>query len=291
MIQCKKYHLATSIEDALRILANSPEPTRPIAGGTDLLLDMQQGRHPPVHTLIDITEIPQMKRLEIRQDRLFIGASVTHNTIASSALIQQNARALSEASAMIGGPQVRNVATLGGNVAHALPAADGTIALMALAAQAEIASMQGKRLVPLMDLFAGPGVSTIDFTSELLTGFYLPLGIPHQSSAFCRIMRPQGVAIAILNCAIWLERDTETIKDVRIAIGPSGPTPRRMQMAEVFLRGKTPDPNNLQRAHELILEEASFRTSKYRATKEYRQQMAGVLLNQALVEAWKRTYL
>ena len=155
------YCLAKSLPEALQALADAPGPARLIAGGTDLLLDLQQGRHPPLNTLVDVTRIPEMTALEIRQDRLYVGAAVPLNQVVASALVQEHAQALYEAASLIGGPQVRNTATLGGNVAHALPAGDGTIALLALDALAEVASQKGCRLVPIQDLFIGPGRSAL----------------------------------------------------------------------------------------------------------------------------------
>jgi xanthine dehydrogenase FAD-binding subunit len=285
----QKYHIATSVDDAVMALANAPRDTQIIGGGTDLLLDMQQGRHAPVHTLVDITQVPEMRALEIRADEIFIGASVPHKKITTSPLIQEHCAALATASGLIGGPQVRNTATIGGNVAHALPAADGTIALMALDAQAEIADTTGTRRVPLAEVFAGPGKNTLKSKEEILTGFWVRLSAPGQSSAFKRIMRPQGVAIAILNLAVWLHREGENIQDVRIAVGPSGPIPRRMFAAEETLKEKTPTPKVVESAYQALLGEANFRTSKYRATKEYRQKMVGVLLRDTLQEAYERS--
>ena len=203
----KNYHLPQSIDDALQTLAATPGKANFIAGGTDLLLDLQQGRHDPVHSLIDITEIPEMSILESRGGELFIGAGVPHRKIVNSPIVQEHAEALTEACGLIGGSQVRNTATLGGNVAHALPAADGTIALMALDAEAEIASLTGHRRAPLREIFVGPGVNSLE--NELLVGFYLSLKNPGDASAFKRVMRPQGVAIAILNLGVWLNRDRE----------------------------------------------------------------------------------
>jgi carbon-monoxide dehydrogenase medium subunit len=280
------YHVAKSVDDALKILGSSPGQSCFIGGGTDLLLDLQQGRHHPVHTLVDITEIAEMRLLEIREGALFIGAGIPHRKIVDSPLIQAHAGALVQASGLIGGPQVRNTATLGGNVAHALPAADGTIALMALGAQAEIAGPSGRRRVPLVEIFAGPGKNTLE--NELLVGFYLPLRKPGEASAFKRVMRPQGVAIAILNLALWLHRAEDLIADIRIAVGPSGPVPRRMTHAESALRGASPTPENIARAFEAILSQASFRTSRHRATSEYRQHVVGVLLEETLLAAFER---
>ena len=116
-------------------------------------------------------------------------------------------------------PQVCNVATIGGNVAHALPAADGTISLLALDAEAEVANMYGRRKVPLQALFKGPGESTLDPCGDLLVGFYLPLCEKGQASAFARRVNPQGIALAILNVAIWLQRKGERIEDIASLLG------------------------------------------------------------------------
>ena len=284
----KNYYLATSLPEALQALADAPGPARLIAGGTDLLLDLQQGRHPPVHTLVDVTRIPEMTALEIRQDRLFVGGAVPLNQVVDSPLVQWHAQALYEAACLIGGPQVRNTATLGGNVAHALPAGDGTIALLALDALAEVASQQGCRLVPMRDLFLGPGRSALQARGEVLVGFYLPSRKPGHGSAFQRIMRPQGVAIAILNMAVWLHREGDRVVDVRIAVGPSGPSPFRALAAEGSLRSQPFSHALFERALEALLGETRFRTSKHRATVEYRREMAGVLLADTFQQAWQR---
>jgi len=285
----KNYCLAKSLPEALQALADAPGPARLIAGGTDLLLDLQQGRHPPVHTLVDVTRIPEMTILEIRQDRLFVGGAVPLNQVVDSPLIQQHAQALYEAASLIGGPQVRNTATLGGNVAHALPAGDGTIALLALEAMAEVASQQGCRSVPMRELFLGPGRSALQERGEVLVGFYLPLHKPGYGSAFQRIMRPQGVAIAILNMAVWVYREGDLIADLRIAVGPSGPMPFRALAAEQSLRSQPFSQSGIERALEALLGEARFRTSPHRATVVYRQEMARVLLEDTLQTAWQRS--
>jgi CO/xanthine dehydrogenase FAD-binding subunit len=285
---CKHYFYSTSIEDALKALQESSNSAKLLAGGTDLLLDLQQGRHAPVDTLVDITNIPELNVLEIREQNIFIGAAVPHRIIASSPIIKEHAQALAEASSLIGGPQVRNVATLGGNVAHALPAADGTIALMALDAWVEVASLENRRRIPLADLFHGPGESTLDPQKDLLVGFYIPQKRKNQGSAFERVMRPQGVAIAILNCAVWLHRDEGMIEDIRISIGPSGPVPKRLSSVENVLQGKQFETPLLNEAYEMILAEASFRTSRHRATHAYREEMARVLLHETFQRAWGR---
>jgi CO/xanthine dehydrogenase FAD-binding subunit len=207
---------------------------------------------------------------------------------------------------LIAGPQVRNVATLGGNVAHALPAADGTIALTALNAEAEIAGLSGTRRVPFNELFLGPGKSALKHGEELLVGFYIPIQktlkvfAKHPrnetegaktfrvSSCFKRIMRPQGVALPILNCAIWLEREKEIVKDIRIAVGPGAPTPWRAIETEKIMVGKPMNDETINVALEALLSHVGFRSSPRRASADYRRHIVGGLFKDTLDIAWKR---
>lgn len=284
----QEYSRPTSVAQALAELKNQPGPAIPIAGGTDLMLDLQQGRHAPVHTLVDLTSVHEMTALELRGDELFIGAVVPITRIVLHALVHTHAQALVEAAALIGGPQVRNMATLGGNVAHALPAGDGTIALTSLDVQAEVADVSGLRRVPFTSLFAGPGKSTLKRGEELVVGFWLPQARKGQASCFKRIMRPQGVALPILNTAVWLERADERINDIRIAVGPGGPTPFRASRAEEVLRGERYGDAAINRALEALLGEARFRTSPQRASAEYRRHLSAGLFMDTLREAWDR---
>lgn len=301
----QQYLRPHSLAEAIAALTSAPGPALPIAGGTDLLLDLRQGRHPPIHTLIDLTFIPEMTVIELRGDALFIGAAVPVSRIHSDPLVARHAQALTEASALIAGPQVRNVATLGGNAAHALPAADGTIALLALDAVAEIASAgrvaepQAPRIetrrVPLLSLFLGPGKSALKHGEELLVGFYIPFKtsevskeICRTSSCFKRIMRPQGVALPILNCAVWLARANDQIRDIRIAIGPGGPKPFRATQAEAILRGQKPTDEIVEHALAALLAQAQFRTSPRRASADYRHHLATTLFKDTLETAWGR---
>jgi carbon-monoxide dehydrogenase medium subunit len=239
---------------------------------------------------VDVTSIVEMTRLEITGDELFIGASVPVNRVATTPEVAHHAQALIEACDLIAGPQVRNVATLGGNVAHALPAADGTIALLALNAQAEVAGLSGTRKTAFKDLFLGPGKSVLKHGEELLVGFYLSLVKDNQASCFKRIMRPQGVALPILNCAVWLERENDLIKDIHIAVGPGGGTPFRATQAEDTLRGKSFSSESFESANESLLAQAQFRTSARRASADYRQHIVVGLFKDVLETAWQRTF-
>jgi carbon-monoxide dehydrogenase medium subunit len=284
----QEYLRPTNLSQALKAFAEASGPILPIAGGTDLLLDLEQGRHAPVHTLLDVTSIEEMTALEVRGEELFIGAAVSVNRIVLDPLAIAHAQALTEACNLIAGPQVRNVATLGGNVAHALPAADGTIALLALNAQTEVAGLIGTRRVPFRELFLGPGKSTLKHGQELLVGFYLPLSTARQASCFKRIMRPQGVALPIINLAIWLERKNDVISQICIAVGPGGPTPWRGTDAEKALIGKTLDDEAMKIAIEALLGQVGFRSSARRASADYRRHIVTGLFKDVLETAWKR---
>ena len=283
----QEYLQPKTITEAISALANAPGPALPLAGGTDLILDLDQGRHPPVHTIVDITSVREMLPIEIRDNELFIGASVSHTHIVESELVARHAQALVDACGLIGGPQVRNVATLGGNVAHALPAADGTIALMALNAQVEVANQKGSRRLPIAEMFLGPGKSVL-VQNELLVGFYLPLRNQNQASAFQRVMRPQGVALPIINLAVWLMREQDRITDIRIAVGPGGPKPWRALASESDLNGKRLNDETITHALGILLRDVKFRTSPHRASAEYRRHLAKTLFKDTLEAAWKR---
>lgn len=274
-----QYHLPNSIDEALGMLHEGKGSAKVIAGGTDLLLDILQSRHPAVDALIDISRIPEMQVVERAYDRIYVGGGTTHNDIVANPLLQQNAHCLVEASSLIGGNQVRNVATIGGNVAHALPAGDGSIALLALDAEAEIASRTSRRWIALEDLFLGPRKPAFDPSKEILVRFRFPVLKSGESTMFQRVMRPQGVAIAILNMATWTRKSVEgIIEDIRIAIGPAGPKPLRARKTEQSLRGKAVNEGTLSEAVEALLEETRLRTSPHRATRAYRKHLLSVLL-------------
>jgi carbon-monoxide dehydrogenase medium subunit len=284
-----KYIHALNVEHALQILADAPGSARLIAGGTDLLLDIQQGRTPIVDTLIDISQIAELQEISVTPDHVFIGSAVTFRDILRSDVLRRHAVCLIEACGIIGGPQVRSVATIGGNVANALPAGDGIIALLALDAEALIVSSQPRRWMSLEKLFVEPGIPSFDRNRELIKGFRFSPRNAREGCAFTRVMRPQGISIAILNMAVWLRIDSHgTVEDIHIALGPAGPRPFRARGTEKILRFSHPDDQMMIEAHNALLVEAQLRTSMHRATKTYRQRIAGVLLRQTFHTASDR---
>lgn len=284
------YHTPSSVDEALALLERYAGQARVIGGGTDLLLDIRQGHLAPPDALVDITRIPELCEVHADGDDLLLGAGVTHTRIVREPLIGARATCLVESCGVVGGPQVRNVGTLGGNVAHALPAGDGTTSLVALDAEAEAVIQGERRWLPIRELFEGAGRSLLNPTRDLLLRFRIPLARAGEASAFKRIMRPQGVALPILGCAAWLRLDTAGVRceDVRVCIGPVAQVPTRADAVEAALRSQPITPETIEAAIEAARSSLSPRTSKYRATASYRQEMIEVLLRRVLPLAVER---
>jgi len=288
------YFTPATVEEALETLRMHAGEAQIIAGGTDLMVDLQYSDHSaghPLAALVDVTRISKMTRIEAADGCLVVGAAATHTQIVQSALLEAQATCLVESCGVVGGPQVRNVGTLGGNVAHALPAGDGTTSLMALDAEADVAWSDGRReWLPLRQLFRGPGVSALDTHRDLLVAFRFRPRADREGTAFNRIMRPQGVALPVLACAVWvrLSEDKARYADVRICIGPIGPVPALATPVQEALRGQPVNEDSLNLAVATAYETIEPRTSKYRATAEYRSLMVETLLRRTLPLAAER---
>lgn len=291
----QQYFTPDSVADALALLHEHGADAQIIAGGTDLILDMQQGNsHSTPAALVDVTHIAGLD--EIRQDGgwIVLGAAVTHAQIVQNPLLRVHASALVESCGVVGGPQVRNVATLGGNVAHALPAADGTIGLLVLGAEAQVSTWQAQGVhaqwQPLLSLFAGPGRNTLT-EAQMISAFRVPLLAERTGSAFDRIMRPQGIALPILGLAARVQVDAARTRvvDAAIAIGPAGPIPFRALHAEAVLTSAPAfDDDVIDAAIAAAKAEVHLRTSKHRASREYREEILPVLLRRVLQRAFER---
>jgi CO/xanthine dehydrogenase FAD-binding subunit len=283
---CDHYVVPDSLSAALARLADDDGAARVIAGGTDLAVDLhgptwrKSGTRP--HTLVDISFLPELRAIEEDAGSLRIGAAVTHAELAASPLIRRRAPVLADAAAAVGSPQVREVGTLGGNVVNALPAADTAIALLALDAVAEVASPEGVRVLPLEDLYAGVGRSTVDASREVVVAFRC--AVP-QGCAFQRLARRRALALPILNVGVALDFDDDLLcARARIAIGPVAVIPWRARMAEAMLEGAPLTAATINQAAEMARDETPCRAS-LRACVEYRKPMIRVLVKRALLAA------
>lgn len=294
MSRWQAYHTPSTVSEALSLLHRHQDKARIIAGGTDLILDMEAEQSAALEVLVDVTKIGGIDRIAQEDGWIVLGAGTTHTQIESSPILRAQARCLTESCGVIGGPQVRNVATLGGNVAHALPAADGTIGLLALEAEVEVAAHSARGALhtwrPLLSIFAGPGRNRLA-PDQMLHAFRFRPTAARAGNAFDRIMRPQGVALPVLGIAarVRLDATLRRVEDVVIAIGPAGPTPFRATRAEeVLTTARTFDDDAVEHAIAAAQTQAGLRTSKYRASQEYRRAMIGVLLRRVLHTAVER---
>lgn len=288
------YHLPHSIDEAVTLLAKYNGRARVVGGGTDYFVDDTKNEHASApDALIDLTRIAGYDGVTEDGGFVVIGCGATHATIVAAPSVQRGGTALMESCGLIGGPQVRNVGTLMGNIAHALPAADGTLALLALGGEIAVARAADAGLatltwMPLAAAFVGPGKSAIDSTRALIAAArFRPTG-PGEGSGFARVMRPQGVALPIMGVACRVRMRGGVIDTVAIAAGPVAPTPFRASRAEAFLTGKAPTDDAVSAAADVMLGEVSLRTSPHRATAEYRREVLPVLLRTALGKAVAR---
>jgi CO/xanthine dehydrogenase FAD-binding subunit len=282
----EKYLIPASIEEALTMLADHQGTARVVAGGTDLVPQLKR-KERKVSCLVDISRLPELRAIELQGEMVHIGACVTHEQLASSMLIRERARALAEGASAVGSPQIRCMGTVGGNIVNAQPAADTAIPLLALDAEAEIASSVGVRIAALENLFVKPGESTVDATSEILVSVRFQALDASEGSAFERLAKRKALSLPILNAAVVARLDgTGTaFGDVRLALGPVALTPFRVRKAEEALRGRPVEVEAVASALEIASQEAQPRSNPLRASREYRQEMVKVLLRRGLERA------
>lgn len=279
------YELPNSVEEALAILARYDGQAQLIAGGTDLIIELQEGKN-SVECLVDVTRIPGLDSIEERDGDVVLGANVTFRQIKESPLLHEKARVLAEAAGTVGALQIQTVATLVGNLVSALPAADGSVALRALDAEVEIAGQGGRAWRPVADLFLAPGQSAVDPRREMITAVRFAALGPRQGSAWERLGRRRALVLPILNCgaSLALEGD-DRIAWARLSLGPVAPVPYRACQAEAFLAGKPAGEEAFARAAEIAAGECQPRTSVLRASREYRLEVLPVLVRRGLARA------
>lgn len=280
------YVLAKSVDEAILILSEYQGDARIIAGGTDLVIQLKEKAR-SAKCLVDITRIQELERICLDGDMIVIGAAVTHHQVASSDCIRRHAAVLAEAAQVVGSPQIRRTGTIVGNIVNAQPAADTAVALVALRAEAQIASQEGRAWVPVEELFVGPGTSSVDSTRQLITAVRLPALHGLSGSAFERIARRKALSLPILNAAVVLTLDDRgtTCQDASICLAPVAPVPFRAVAAESALRGQPLDEPSIQAALDAAMAEARPRSNILRASREYRQVMVRVLLRRAIDRA------
>lgn len=284
----KNYHTPETVEEALAVLEDYDGGARVIGGGTDLLVEARRGLRRPFEAMVDASRIKGLGSISQDQDYIVIGCGVTHTEIINDERILRHGTCLNESCGVIGGPQVRNTGTLAGNVAHALPAGDGSVGLLALGGEVEIASSNGTRWMPAKDTFIGPGKSVIDRHREVLTRLRFKPTATGDGSAFHRVMRPQGLCLPIVSMAARLRIENDAIVAASISMGPVGPVPWFAEPAAAVLVGGPATTAQFEKAVAVALANVTLRTSKYRATEEYRAAMIRTYLPIILAKAAER---
>ncbi len=281
------YLVARSVTDALQKLASFGGEARLIAGGTDLVLQAQRGQCPS-RAMVDVTRISGLDQIEEQDGFIVIGAAVTHAQVAACALIQTRAALLAQACGSVGSPQIRNVATLAGNVVNALPAADGAVALFALDAEVNVCTLDGCEWLPIGELYESVGVCTIDPCIQMVTALRFKPLTAGMGSDFQRLARRRALVLPILNAGVAVDVRDGVFAAARIAVGPVAPTPFRAVEAEQFLIGKPVEPATIAQAARLAMAAARPRSSTLRGSKEYRTAMVEVWVKRALENAVRR---
>ena len=278
------YLAPRSVEEAVDLLGR--EGAVPLAGGTDLLVAIKRGAPAP-EWMVDITGIG-LDRLEEAGGVLCLGAASTHARILASDTVRSRLPALAEALISVGSPQVRNLATIGGNICYAVPSADSVPPLLALGAEVEVIGPAGSRRRPLDGFFVGPRRTILE-PGEIVAKILVPLPAPGTGTAFLKAGRRKAMSLAVVNVAVSMRAaaDNLTVDGVRIALGAVAPTPLRAYAAEGLLQGRV---FAVDLAEEAAMEaaKAAAPIGDLRATARYRYALASILVKRAILKAWER---
>ncbi|MEG6584677.1 xanthine dehydrogenase subunit XdhB [Dendrosporobacter sp. 1207_IL3150] len=281
------YEEAQSVEHAIELMLAKPK-ARLIAGGTDLLLHIREGKLPDAE-LISLHDLTELKGIELEQDgTIVIKPVTTFSEVSSHPLIKQHLPFLGEAVDTVGGPQTRHAGTIGGNICNGATSADSASTLFALNAQLQIAGPSGIRVSSILDFYKGPGkvnlaageiLTAIRISSENYRGF---------GGHYIKFAMRNAMDIATLGCSVICKvRDGNIIDDFRLALGVAAPTPMRCFKSESAVNGQPFSEELLLKTGQLAITEVNPRTS-WRASKEYRLKLVEELSKRAFREAYQK---
>lgn len=282
------YRIMSSMEETIGYLAQASGRARVIAGGTDVFVQMREiEAEEKSLTLLDISRIDALREIQDGGSYIQIGAAVTMAALAASPVVWKHARALCIGAKWVGSPQIRSVATIGGNIVNAMPAADTAIPLVALDAEAYILSPDGERVQPVAELLIGVGKSSVDPSRELITHFRIPLGnVSRRASDMQRLAKRKTFTLPQLSSAVCVELDDarQCFSRVRIVAAPLSSTPWRPKSAEAYLEESAATMENVHTAANMARDDARTRSS-VRAGADYRKDMTATLIRRALSKA------
>jgi len=278
------YFKPKDLAETFKLLDQHGRKAELIAGGTDVMVVVKQSNRSP-EILISLRGIEELRYIN-KNDGYHIGSLTTHRMIEKSTLMQTELAALNQGASQVGSVQVRNVATIGGNICNAATSADTAAPLMIMDAVVTLKSKQGDRQVPIQDFFVGPS-ETVKEWDEILTEITIPEHMGAYGSAYCKHARRKAMNLPIIGVAVALSLGTdEIIGDARIALTVAAPTPIRIDEAEDFLRGKPLTDDILKEAGLIASSpECCSPRDSLRCEGWYREDMVRVLIPRVAKEA------
>jgi carbon-monoxide dehydrogenase medium subunit len=281
------YLAPTTVDEAVALLSAEDRRVRPLAGGTDLLVQLRRYQL-EVDLVLDVKRIPELGALVLDPvEGLTVGAAVTCARLCEHPGVRQAYPGLIDAASIIGGAAIQGRATLGGNLCNAAPSGDSIPALMVLGATCAIAGPGGTRTVPAEAFCTAPGVTVLG-RGELLLSIHLPPPVPNSGAAYLRFTPRGEMDLAVAGAGAWIRLSEDgRIADARIALAAVAPTPLLVESARAALVGQAPTEAAFAEAAALA-QQAARPISDVRGTADQRRHLVGVLVQRALRRAADR---
>lgn len=280
----KEYRCPKNLPEALALLGSAAD-ARPIAGGTDLMVQLE-ARTAKAGLLVDISRLPELQEITLSRGQVRIGAAVTYQAIIDSPVVQREAPLLVEASRQVGAAQVQHMGTLGGNIANASPAGDLLPPLYALDARLVLAGPGGERELPVADFILGVRRTALR-PAELITAICIPARSSGEGGSFVKFGLRQSQVISVVSVACRLQSLDGVIQAAALALGAVGPTVLRARRAEQLLSGRPAGPLLFEQAGEAARQDACP-IDDIRGSAAFRRHLVGPLVQRALQAAWER---
>jgi len=285
-----EYRTPETIDEAISLLKEAGGSARPLAGGTDLVVQMKERatRFPYPETIVSLDRVAELRTIDFSDsDGLRIGSGATMSNVATHPAIRDRYTALAEGAGVVGSLQTMNMATIGGNVCNAAPSADTAPPLLVYEAEAVIAGPDGRRSLPIAELFRGPGETALE-SDELLAELHLPAPPAGTGAVYERNTPRKQMDIAVVGVAVSLTLSGDTIERARVALGAVAPTPRRAKAAEAALEGQPANDETFAKAADAAATDDCSPITDIRASAKYRRHLVKVMTARLLTQAANR---
>jgi len=283
MFDIKQYEKAESVKDAVRLLSENPN-AKLISGGTDVLIRLREG-HSEYSELVDIHDLEEIKGVSYTDTGdIEIGAATTFTEVVDSEIINDVLPVLALASGTVGGPQVRNVATIGGNLCNGAVSSDSLASLCVLDALLITESAEGEREIPIIDFYLGPGQVVLGQT-EILKSIRICLdNYAGYGTHYYKYAMRNAMDIATIGCAAAVKMDDGKIETLKISFTVAAPKPIRAKTAEEFAVGLEPTEENIKKIAKQVMNDVTPRDS-WRASKDFRLHIIETLAERVIKHA------